>query len=161
MGQQIKFELKDNSKEVSKKLRKAMVAFLHEAIGEIEASVARLSRVDTGKTKGSWKTVVNEAKFEAIIGTNDENAIWEEFGTGEHALKGDGRKTPWYVPVDTYHGKKKPTFNGKVVVVTGKSGKKFYKTNGKQPNRTLQRAYEKKKAAIIRRAGQLGAEMKE
>lgn len=156
--EQIKFEFKDNSKEVSGKLRNLLGAFLYEAIGELEASVKRLSRTDTGRTKGTWKTVVDEGKMEAIIGTNDENAIWEEYGTGEYALNGDGRKTPWYVPVEGYRGKKKPSYNGKVTIVRNKSGKMFYKTNGKQPNRTLQRAFAAKRSAIVKRAKQLNLE---
>ena len=50
--------------------------------------------------------------------------------------------TPWYVPVEGFTGKKKPTFNGKVVIVHGKDGRAYYKTNGKKPRRMLQRAYD-------------------
>ena len=30
------------------------------------------------------------------VGSPLENAIWEEFGTGEYALYGNGRKGGWY-----------------------------------------------------------------
>ena len=87
-----------------------------------------------------WVDYANEKK--AVVGNPLENAIWEEFGTGQYALNGDGRKTPWYVPVDGYSGKKKPTYQGKVVVVYGKDGKRFYKTDGKKPQRNLQKAFD-------------------
>ena len=76
-------------------------------------------------------------------------------GTGEWAVNHDGRKTPWYIPVDSYKGKKKPTFNGKVVIVYGKNGKAFYKTNGKKPHHTLLKAFDDKKTQIIKRAEQI------
>lgn len=70
-------------------------------------------------------------------------------------MKGNGRKGAWYVPVDTYTGSKKPTYNGKVVIVYGKNGKKFYKTNGKTPNRPLDNAFKSLKTKLIKRFGQI------
>ena len=70
-------------------------------------------------------------------------------------MKGNGRKGAWYVPVDTYTGSKKPTYNGKVVIVYGKNGKKFYKTNGKMPNRPLDNAFKSLKTKLIKRFGQI------
>ena len=70
-------------------------AALEECAGELESQVKRNSRVDTGKTKGSWKHHVDEEKHVATIGSPDENAIWEEFGTGEYAYNRDGRKGGW------------------------------------------------------------------
>lgn len=67
------------------------------------------------------------------IYSNLDYAPYIEKGTGVHAKDGDGRKTPWYVPVDEYAGTKRPTFEGKVVIVYGKKGKKFYKTDGMKP----------------------------
>ena len=134
-------QFEDNRVQVKAAMDSAITAFLHEAGGEIQARTIRNSRTDTGQTKGSYEYKVNESAGECQIGSNLENAIWEEFGTGEYALKGNGRKGAWYVPVDTYTGSKKPTYNGKVVIVYGKNGKKFYKTNGKTPNRPLDKAY--------------------
>lgn len=34
----------------------------------------------------------NESNIEAVIGSPLENALWEEFGTGEHSINGNGRK---------------------------------------------------------------------
>ena len=145
-------EFKDFSISVKSEMQDAAVKWLIEAAGELESQTKRNTRVDTGQTKGTWRYVVDEGKLEARVGSEKENAIWEEFGTGEYALKGNGKKTPWYVPVEGYTGKKKPTFNGKVIIVHGKNGKDFYKTNGKKPNRALWNAYNTKKAALIKRA---------
>lgn len=148
-------QFEDNRVQVKAAMDSAITAFLHEAGGEIQARTIRNSRTDTGQTKGSYEYKVNECAGECQIGSNLENAIWEEFGTGEYALKGNGRKGAWYVPVDTYTGSKKPTYNGKVVIVYGKNGKKFYKTNGKKPNRPLDDAFKSLKTKLIRRFGQI------
>lgn len=143
----------DNSVQVKAALGEAAAAFLHEAAGEVVSQAKRNTRVDSGQLKGSWRYMVQGDM--AHIGSPLENAIWEEFGTGEYALEGKGRKTPWYVPVEGYTGKKKPTFQGNVIVVRGKNGKQFYMTDGKKPNRTLSRAFESRKTKIIRRAEEI------
>ena len=93
-------EFTDNTAKIKAALSEGVIGFLHEAGGEIQAQTQRNSRVDTGQTKGSYKYMVDEGKDESTVavGSDLENAIWEEFGTGEYALHGDGRK-------DGYHGK--------------------------------------------------------
>ncbi len=146
-------KLIDNSVQVKAALGEAAEAFLHEAAGEIASQAKRNTRVDNGQLKGSWRYVVQGDT--AHVGSPLENAIWEEFGTGEHALGGNGRKTPWFVPVEGYSGKKKPTFQGEVVIVHGRNGKLFYKTDGKKPNRALGRAFESRKTKLVRRAEEI------
>lgn len=121
----IKF--KDYSDEVNDDIESSIIAALYEAAGELRDQAKRNSRVDTGKLKNSWKYVVDEPKFEAHIGSPEENAIWEEYGTGEYAVKGNGRKTPWHY----------------------KDAKgNWHTTRGKRPNKTLETAYKTKKNAI-------------
>lgn len=122
----------DYSDDVKKKIMQLGVEWLYEASGEIETQVKQNTRVDTGQTKVSWKYIVNEKKLEAQIGSRMENAIWEEFGTGIHALNGNGRKdVPWaYKDV-----------NGK-----------WHKTRGKKPSRAFHYAYTGLKSRIIRSA---------
>ena len=141
-------EFEDYSVRVKQAINDACKQWLEETSGEIEAKAKRNSLVDSGQLKGSWKANVDEYKGEAVIGSSLENALWNEFGTGNYALEGKGRSTPWYVPVDGYTGTKKPTYNGQVIIVYGKDGKAFYKTNGKKPQRTLQKSFDstKKKA---------------
>ena len=86
----------DNSIEVIDTIEREILNALEEASGELEAQVKRNTKVKTGKTKDSWNHKVDESKYEAYVGSNYENAIWEEFGTGIYAQNGNGRKdVPW------------------------------------------------------------------
>lgn len=122
-------EFKDNSIVVKAALGDAAEAFLREAAGELVSQTARNTRVDTGQLKSSWQYTIRGSV--AMIGSPLENAIWEEFGTGEYALEGDGRKGGW--------------------IYRNKEGKTVF-TLGKRPNRTLYRAFTGKKNQLIRRA---------
>lgn len=135
-------EFTDNSISIKKEINKKSLNWLEEVASEIESQVIRNSRTDTGNTKRYWKHYTDETQGESVIGNELENALWEEFGTGEYAINGDGRKTPWYVPVEEVLGNKKPTFNGKVEIVYGKDGTAFYKTDGKKPSRAFTKAFE-------------------
>ena len=121
----------DNSAVVKAALDDAVKAYLYEAGGELEAQVKRNSRVGTGQLKNSWAYKVDESKGECVVGSPLENAIWEEFGTGEYALHGDGRKGGWYYQDD------------KGV---------WHHTYGKTPHRAFQRAFNSLKNALISRA---------
>ena len=121
-------EFHDYSRIVIQKINECGVKFLEEASGELEAQVKRNTKVDTGKTKGSWEHVVHEHKLEAEIGSRYKNALWEEFGTGIYALNGNGRKTKWVYK----------TPDGK-----------YHTTVGKKPRRALYNAYNTKKNQII------------
>ena len=124
----------DNSAVVKAALDDAVIAYLYEAGGELEAQVKRNSRVGTGQLKNSWVYKVDESKGECVIGSPLENAIWEEFGTGEYALHGDGRKGGWYYQDDKGN---------------------WHHTYGKSPHRAFQRAFNSLKNALIRRAEQV------
>lgn len=145
MATNVTIELKNYLPEIKDKIDKAALEWLEEASGEIESEVKRNSAVGQAgaPTKNSWTHQVDTGKAEAVVGSPLENAIWEEYGTGEHAAEGNGRSTPWYVPVEAVTGYKKPSYNGKVIVVYGKNGRKYYKTNGKEPKKTFQNALDK------------------
>lgn len=118
-------EFTDNTVKVIEKLADGLSAFMHEVGGEIQSQTRRNSRVDTGKTKGSYDYKVRESvlagEAEVQVGSDSENAIWEEFGTGEFALHGDGRKGGW-----AYQD------------VTGV----WHYTRGKKPNQPLSMAFQ-------------------
>lgn len=157
MGSNFKFE--SNAMKVLSAMDDKMQAVLEGCAGELESQVKRNSRVGQAgaPTKNSFQHKVTKDGYEhvALIGSNLENAIWEEFGTGQHAIKENGgkggRQTPWYVPVEGYAGKKKPTYNGQVIIIHGKNGKDYYKTNGKKPSRAFWNAYASMKNKIIKR----------
>lgn len=90
-------EFKDFSIEVKNAIESLAQNALEEVAGEIESATKRNTKVDTGKTKNSWTHRIQSEKDQhiATIGSPLENAIWEEFGTGEYALNGDGRKGGW------------------------------------------------------------------
>lgn len=127
-------QFQDFSIQVKAALDDAAEQFLEEASSEIQSAAARNSRVDTGQLKGSWSYKVDMGAYESQIGSPLENAIWEEFGTGEYAAKGNGRKGGW--------------------VYVDENGEGHF-TRGKKPNRTLERAFEACRAKIIRRAQQI------
>lgn len=93
---------------------------ISEMCGELEAQTKRNSKVSTGKTKGSYQYRVDEEKLEGYVGSNYENAIWEEFGTGEYALNGNGRKGGWFYVDEKGVG---------------------HFAHGKKPNKPMLRAY--------------------
>ena len=128
------FKLEDYTDKVTKALQSAAVAWLHEAAGELEAQVKRNTAVDTGQLKGSWRYVVDEKARQAVVGSPLENAIWEEFGTGEYALNGDGRKGGW-----KYKDAKGA----------------WHFTRGKKPRRAFYLAYTRLKPRLIKRAQQI------
>jgi hypothetical protein len=124
----------DNTVKVKVAMREKGLAVMEEVTGELESQTKRNTRVAPimgGHTKNSWKHTVKE-DGDTIVGTvgnTEENAIWEEFGTGEYALEGNGRKGGWWYK-------------------SGKDGK-WYHTFGKKPSRALFKAYSSLKNKII------------
>ena len=131
-----KVEFRDHSIEVKNAMSSCVMKALEETSGELESQVVRNTAVDTGQLKGSWTHRITSTpeKSQAVVGSPLENAIWEEFGTGEYALHGDGRKGGW-VYVDT------------------KGDGHF--TKGKTPNRPLHNAFTALKNKLIRRFGEI------
>lgn len=145
MASDVVFE--EYSIEVKNAIDSKIVAALEECAGEIVSQTKRNSRVDSGKTKSSFRHGIsrNYASGEIIanIGSNDINAIYEEFGTGEYALKGNGRKGGWWYP----NAKAKYTKKGKL----RKGQKAFIFTYGKTPSRAFWNAFTQKKGKVINR----------
>lgn len=124
-------EFEDNHLQVEEALKDCAVAFLYEALAELQSETARNTAVKTGQTKGSWEVSVDEETLEGLIGSALENALWEELGTGEYALNNDGRKDGW-----AYQDE-----NGN-----------WHFTHGKKPRRMLWNAFEKLKPKIEKMA---------
>lgn len=127
------FEFHDYSPKVKQALAEVALRSLEEVAGELESQTKRNTVVDTGRTKNSWSHRVSasatEGEYMAHVGSDYENAIWEEFGTGEYALNGNGRKGGWYY-VD-------------------EEGKGHF-THGKHPRRPFFNAYTALKNKLIR-----------
>lgn len=124
-------EFKDFSIQVKAAMRDIAPTVLEEVAGELESEVKRNTAVDTGQTKNSWTHTVKSSKDEctATIGSPLMNAIWEEFGTGEYALNGDGRKGGWSYQDERGH---------------------WHHTMGKHPRRPFWKAYTSLKNKLIK-----------
>ncbi|MGN0621352.1 MAG: hypothetical protein ACI4I9_05755, partial [Porcipelethomonas sp.] len=75
----------DNSINVKAALNDAAIKWLYEAALLIESQTKDNTMADKSQLKNSWTHIVDELKQEAIVGSPLENAVWEEFGTGEYA----------------------------------------------------------------------------
>ena len=150
-------EFQDFSFEVKAKINETSLAWLHETGNEIASHAKRNCKMedDAGKQlKGSYKSVVDEAKGEATVGTPLEAGYWEEFGTGEHADTGKnggkpGRQGWWiYTPDDegpsgyqsnVYYDEMEAMMMA--AWIQQNLGKRAYVTNGRDPNYTLEKAF--------------------
>lgn len=159
----------DNSPAVKEALQAAVKAFLIEASGELIAGIADNSRRDNGQTINSYEYKLIEGTDEqkAIVGSDYINAVYEEFGTGEYAVKGNGRKGGWWIKVGDGKGEislktvKKHQWagyryesgeitHGKKLRQTKKRGKLAYVfTKGKYPNKPMQKGYKQKHDIIV------------
>ena len=92
----MRVEYEDNSVRVLGKVQEAIYAFLEEAGGEIEGGAIENTPGNLSDLRGQWRHEVRMDHKEVVIGNSAEYAIWQEMGTGEFAINGDGRKDiPW------------------------------------------------------------------
>ena len=129
MAGEIYFE--DNTLKVIDAVEDAIEAALLECSAEVVSATARNTRVDTGQLKNSWRgeTKRTSGGCEAVMGSPLQNAIWEEFGTGEHALAGNGRKGGWAYKDERGN---------------------WHHTKGKTPKRAFQKAIDSQKPKIAK-----------
>ena len=120
----------DYTDNVKSAMDNATMGCLEEVTGELESAVKRNTKVKTGQTKNSWRHKVGKSgdEYQGVVGSDYENAIWEEFGTGEYALHGNGRKGGWYYVDEKGDG---------------------HFTHGKHPRRPFWKAYTALKDKLI------------
>ena len=152
----------DYSIQCKKALKDKALQFLQEAGEEITSMTVRNTVRKTGQTAGSWSDspVLDEANLAVHMGSNYENAIWEEFGTGEFAEKGDGRKGWWVYVKGSSSGGGGKSYSSqaeakKAVAILRKKGLEAYYTRGKSARHPFLNAYKSSKDKIIRRAEQI------
>ncbi len=129
-----KVELKDYTDNVLSSFDKKVNAFLLEVKDSVASQTSLNSPVDTGGLSRSFLTdsFIDKNEKIAYIGSSLKYSIYQEFGTGEYALKGNGRKGGW-------------------VYKSSKDGK-FYHTKGAKPQRMLYKALLTKKPFIASQA---------
>lgn len=138
----------NNTVEVKNAANEAIESFLYEVGELIKGQAADNSRVDQGQLRDSWDFEVNMDESKVTIGSPEENSIWEEFGTGEYAVKHNGREGGWVV-----HSSKLSAKAKRKLLKIGDG--EFYFTRGKKPHRTLEKAYNTHKSSIQRRAEEI------
>lgn len=165
MSDNVVFE--DNSVKVKKLLREEAIKFLHEVGGEIRSQTQRNAdkHNKTSKTAGSYKYKVDEGQLAVHIGSDYQNAIWEEFGTGEFASEtGHVGRKGWWVYVEGSPSKgtsssgksyNSPYKAKMAVAILRSKGLNAHMTKGKHARRNLWKAYESLKSKIKRRAEQI------
>ena len=88
-------KFKDNSKQAKEALSQATIQWLFQACILVQGQAVLLATGTTGRLKQSIDYVVDEKELVGYVGTNVEYGIYVEFGTGEFAENGRGRKGGW------------------------------------------------------------------
>lgn len=144
-------EFTDNSLHVKATINESTIAWMYESAESLTSQVASNTRVGKGELKNSWTYKVDEKNGNATIGSPLQNAIWEEFGTGEYAVNGDGRKGYWVYVKDSSSGKESSASTGgkqytyeeavSVCAYLREQGLDAHITKGKKPNRAMENAF--------------------
>lgn len=156
-------EFTDNSAIVKEAIDDAIIAFLYEAGGELEARTKRNTKpphYGEYDVKNSWNHVVDESKGEAQVGSAMEAAFWAEFGTGEHALHHNGRRGWWvYVEGNNNRAENQKYYTEEEAKATAAfmraNGLPAHATNGTEPVRPLFNAFNSRKNALIKRFSEI------
>nr|DAH78265.1 MAG TPA: putative tail component [Caudoviricetes sp.] len=119
---------KDNSRVCKAAIKQAQIKWLEAAALAIQGQAQSLIKNDTSNLENSINHKIVVSKLEAYVGTNCEYAIYVEFGTGEFAENGRGRKGGW---------------------VYQDSQGKYHFTRGRRPKPYLRPAYRQNKQALI------------
>lgn len=164
MESNVQFE--DYSMKVKTAITEKTIQWLYEVATEIVSKAKRYCKMDDesgGKQlKGSYRYAVDEAKGEAQIGSPLESAFWEEWGTGEYAAHGDGRKG-WWVYIK-YGPKRRKMSKSYATKAEAEEAAEFlrrvkkldaYATNGREPNYTLEKAFTDTRPFAERRLAEL------
>ena len=89
----------DNTGDIKKALywqaQAALEACGQQAVSHAKQNITAAGRVDTGAMRNSMNHQVVASEYACYVGTNQEYAIYNEYGTGIYAEGGNGRKTPW------------------------------------------------------------------
>lgn len=85
----------NNSGKAKTAIEQEIIRGLIKAGMLVEGQAVLLAPVDSGELRDSIGYKVDEGRLVAHVGTNVEHGIYQEFGTGAYAEKGNGRKGGW------------------------------------------------------------------
>ena len=88
-------KFKDNSDFAKQAINDAGVRFLFQACLLVEGQAVALATVQTARLRNSIDHRVDEEELTGYVGSNVDYAVYVEFGTGEFAENGQGRKGGW------------------------------------------------------------------
>lgn len=130
------FTFESNVPEAKSRLQTAQRAGLLAACLTVEKYVKEYSRHKTGSTRDSYghELVEDGEALLGAIGSDEMNAIYEEYGTGEFAENGDGRKGGW--------------------VYYDPAGQQFIFTYGKEPNKPMRRGFNVARSEVQQMIGE-------
>lgn len=156
-------EFVDNSAKIKGVMEEVARAWLHETGNEVASKAKDTCTFsdDGGQLKGSYRADVNAGKGVATIGTPLEQGWWEEWGTGEHAAHGDGRKGWWVYIEGKSDGEGGKEYKTKAEAERGARFLRVVKrlpakvTNGREPNYTLEKAFKTQAPKMERRLQQM------
>ena len=91
--------IEDHSDEVLKALEENKEAILEawgqQAVSHAKSNITAAGRVDTGALRNSISHQVELDEGAVYVGTNQDYAIYNEYGTGIYLEGGGGRQDPW------------------------------------------------------------------
>lgn len=87
----------DKTEEAIRWIQTQTKARMKQATLMVQDTARTKARKDTGQLVNSImeRVVVDDGMVRGFVGTNVEHAIWNEMGTGEFAINGNGRKGGW------------------------------------------------------------------
>lgn len=90
-------EFQDNSKKAKAEIAKVSQKGMEAALLMLEASIKAGAPVSSGHLRDhiDHKTTVSGTKVTGQVGSPDMYAVYVEYGTGEFAENGSGRKGGW------------------------------------------------------------------
>lgn len=95
----INIRIEDHSGDVLRELfekeKAVLEAWGQQGVSHVKEVITRESRVDTVALRNSINHQVEASENAVYVGTNQEYAIYNEFGTGIYLEGGGGRQTPW------------------------------------------------------------------
>lgn len=151
----------NNSIKVKEEINATTIGWLNDWANTIASHAKNNTKLD-GEAgialRKDYRAVVDEGKGEAKVGSQLEAALWEEFGTGSHAVHGDGRPG-WWVYKDGYQGNGGEQLTEAEAKAIAAEDPTVHATNGREPAKTLETAFTVNKPKAIadldRRMGRL------
>jgi HK97 gp10 family phage protein len=146
------FTFKDNSDLVKAALHAASVRAMEAALLFVESEAKESAKVGTGelRDKIDHRVISDGDKVTGQVGSPLKHAVYVEFGTGEFAENGKGKKGGWYISIGNGVDQiDMATVQKYKMPISGeKGGQQFAFTHGQKPQPFLRPAFRRNKKNI-------------